>query len=85
LMRYAVWWWTWNVCKDYLLHKHWQEGLLPYNYDILSYFFLLCLYFDISTYCRSLRQIWNCFLSLYVERLSFFTSNFFSFVYSMYC
>jgi hypothetical protein len=69
LMWSAVWWRTWNVCKDYLLHKHWQEGLLPYNYDIYWYSFLLCLYFNMSTYYRSLRQIWNCSLSLYVERL----------------
>jgi len=69
LMWSAVWWWTWNVCKDYLLHKHWQEGLLPYNYYISLYSFLLCLSFNMSTYYRSLRQIWNCSLSLYVERL----------------
>ena len=40
----AVWWWTGNVCKDYLLHKHWQEGLLPTLMLPLGIHFVIILF-----------------------------------------
>lgn len=35
-----VWWWAWDVCKDHLLHKHRQEGLLAYRCTL--YLYTLC-------------------------------------------
>lgn len=37
-----------------------------------------CFYFIWCTWCRSLRQMWNCSSSQYVERLVTFHSNFLS-------
>lgn len=40
----AVRWWAWDVCKDYLLHKHWQEGMLQFACTL----FFVILYAHVS-------------------------------------
>ena len=66
----SVWRWTWDVLKDYLLYKYWQEGRTLNTflfYEMPNKMVYLVLIYTFVC-CRLLKQMSNCSLNHFVER-----------------